>query len=122
MKNFFVKAKLRSNKISNTGFIRITDEGIEGIFTFDYVRILLDGKKISLTLNELDLKFIPTTRETCIKQKIYQALWQEKTLESPLEYLLYDAEGNLLRLNLEDPIDDPIQVSRMLKNLEKFKV
>ena len=123
MKDFLVNAKIRTDRFSNTGIIHIKDNLIEGIFTFDYVKILLDGKKMSLILNEHKLEFNSdhSVRKTSIRPTIYEANYEETYIESPLSYILFDASGEGLSLILTEPIKDPYQVSHILERLEKFK-
>lgn len=121
MKNFLVKAKIQTERYSNTGFISINDDVIEGIFTFDYVKIELDGKKMFLFLKEHHIDPTQNTIKTSIEQTIYEANYQETYLESPLSYILYNASGEWLSLILTDPIKNPYQASRFLERLEKIR-
>lgn len=123
MKDFLVKAKIRTDRFSNTGILHVQENLIEGLFTFDYVKILLDGNKMSLILNEHIFEFNSdhSVHKTSIIPTIYEAKYDQTYLESPLSYILFDATGEGLSLILTDPIKDPFQISHILEKLEKFK-
>ena len=123
MEDFLVNAKIRTERFLNTGILRISDNIIEGIFTFDYAKVMLDGTKMSLILKEYIFDFNPQEKvlKTSIEQTIYEANYTELYIESQLSYILYNASGEWLNLILTNHIKDPYVASRILERLEKFK-
>lgn len=122
MKDIVVRASIKTDTFFNTGFIHITDEIIEGVFTKDYIKISIDGKRMILHLSE-DIFFKDSTGY--IHHKMVETIFQNKYLYSdfyiPDSYTLFDESKNVLTLSIfEKPVSGP-EKTTILKMLESIR-
>lgn len=118
MKELVIRATIATNTVFNTGFLHMKDSSIEGVFSLDYVRILLDGKQMMLDLKEQIWEFDsfrnPRSR---IELSCYSTPYRHEFLYTPDTYSLTDERGSFLSLSLEEPIYDSEQISRILQQI-----
>lgn len=122
MKDIVVRASIKTDTFFNTGFLHITDEIIEGIFTMDYVKISIDGKRMFLHLSE-DIFFKDSIG--FIRHKIVETIFQKKYnfdyLYIPDSYTLFDERKNTLTLSISEKPVSESERTTILKSLESIR-
>lgn len=121
MKEIVVRATIKTDQFSNTGFIHIKDNLIEGVFTFDYAKIILDGSKMILHYEEHNIipDFYGIIDEFI--SSIYEKKYLYPYLEVPYTYTLRDETGCLLVLSIKDIIQKTDLISQILSDIETVR-
>ena len=121
MKDVVARATIETSTFFNTGFIYIKDNEIEGIFTSDYIKILLDGKNMILNATENSIEFNKICYSSTTNYNTYQCSFPYDDLYIPEKYLLYDEFSNPLTLSIESILYDTEVKSIILDRIKKFR-
>ncbi len=117
MNEIIIRTTLKTQNTFNTGFLWIKDNQIEGIFTFDYVKIIIFNKKLSLHIFE---RLIFFDEEDILHDEFnlhcYSSTYLYDNLFAPDEYILFDKNNNILTMSLLEPVTDKFRISS-IKNL-----
>ena len=121
MKDVVARATIETSTFFNTGFIHLKDNEIEGIFTLDYIKILLTGKNIILDATENSIELNKVSCFSTTKYNTYQGSYTYDDLYIPETYSLYDENNNPLTLSIESIIYDLELKSAILESINKHR-
>lgn len=122
MKEIVTRATIKTDTVYNTGFIHIKDSLIEGVFTLDYVDIILANNTMELLLKEHHFDFFkPGFVRHRIVPTIYTTHYSHQFLYVPDTYPLCDTSGHVLILSLDEVVHDPSLIASILRRIEIAK-
>ncbi len=122
MQEIMARATIKMDTVYNTGFIHIKDSLIEGVFTLDYVHIMLADNTMSLFLKEHHLDFLGhgLVRHRVVPT-IFTTHYSHRFLYVPDTYPLCDASGHVLILSLDEVVHDRRLIESILRKIEIAK-
>lgn len=123
-----INAAIKTNNFFSDGFVHISGNSIEGIFTLDYAKLELKNNQLILHLcihtNKVDVNELTSElsnfRNT-VEYSTYRCSYNDSTLYAPDTYLLSDNNGNFLFLSLLDLEKDPSIIKRKLDFIKNHK-
>ena len=121
MKDVVARATIETSTFFNTGFIHIKDNKIEGIFTFDYINILLDGKNMILNIVENSIYFDEDILHHDFLYSTYQSSFPYLEFYIPDTYHLYDESQNLLTFSIDNIVLDQKEKLRVIECIKKIR-
>lgn len=114
MKELVVRATLKTDQYFNEGYIHISKELCEGIFTLDYLSLTVLDNKIVVHVSDNTFN---SNGNLVRKEKLFFSYYPYDELFIPDDYILHDYDGNTLFLSITKIISDKEDISKILDQI-----